>query len=417
MRWPLSLKSKTGLNTLIYLGATAVTSGMGLLTALLMTHLLAPEEYGRIGVFLSVLYIAVPMVSLAAEGLVAVNRTTLSEAEYERFRHTVVAIGLAAFATLEVLALVLNAVGVLSDRLMLVIPAFALIRLMTAMAATEYVCEQRAGTYATLMILNGALAMGLTYGLMKWTSASAGSRVAALLVAECLLLVVRYRGREHLLLKPTIDGKYCRQIVAFGLPSLVALFGAWALNESDKVVVAHWCGLAVTGLYTAAATLAAVMMNFNQSLTNALFPGFFGALKQGQVPVFALVQRYMVKFLSINAAFAVLLMLGYLAIKDTMLPPKYELASRYFYALVLANFAVAAFRPLSLASDYFKMARPRAIAIVAGGATTLSCSVIGINVYGDALWAPVGIAAGYLFAGAIIALSLKKMGPDESLSH
>lgn len=417
MNWLKSPQSRTGLNALLYLSATAATSCMGLLTAVLMTHLLAPEEYGRIGVFMSVLYIAVPLVSLAAEGLVAVNRTTLPEDEYDRFRRTVAALGLAAFAMLSVLALLLRAIGIVGDLLMLVVPGFALIRLMTTMAATEYVCEQRAGTYAALTILNGALALGLTYGLMKWASASAGSRVAALLVAECLLLFVRYRGRMHLLLKPTIDRKYSRQILAFGLPSLVAVLGGWALNESDKVVVAHGCGLAITGLYTAAATLAAVMMSFNQSLTNALFPGLFVTLKERQVPLTALMRRYVGKFLLVNVTFALLLTLGYLAIKDTMLPSKYAAASQYFYALVLAYLAVAVFRPLGLISEYFKLAKLRAVAITAGGSATLAVAGIGVHVSGNALWAPIGIAVGYLSASVVITLSLKELNPSESLPH
>lgn len=417
MRLPAVLRSKAGLNTLIYLGATVGTSGMGFLTALLMTHLLAPEQYGRTGIFLSILYIAVPLVSLAAEGLVAVNRTTLSAPEYESFRRTVVALGLAAFVALQTLALVLFGSGVVRDALMLVIPLFALIRLMTTMAGTEYVSEQKAGTYAVLMLLNAALAMAFTYALMKWGSASADSRVLALMAAELVVLVARYRGRMHLILKPRIDPKYRRQILAFGVPSLIALFGAWGLNESDKVVVAHGCGLGVTGLYTAAATLAAVMMNFNQSLTNALFPSFFEALKNKRASVSAVVLQYVVKFLGLSAVFAGLLTLGYLAIKDTLLPEKYAIASKYFYALVAASLTVAAFRPLSLASEYFKMGRARAIAITVGGGATVSCAAIGVLGTGEALWAPVGIAVGYLVAGAIIAYSVKEMGQGENLNQ
>jgi len=408
----LGTRSRTWLNTAIYLGATVVTSLLGLLTALLMTHLLAPEQYGRIGILLSILYIAVPMVSLAAEGLIAVNRSVLDDKEYDRFRRTAVAIGLGMFMALQTVALLLWVTNILADELMLVVPVFALLRLATTMAATEYIVEKKAITYAVLTTLNSLLAMVLTYSLMTWLSASAGARVAALMVAESIILIVRYRGRMDQLLRPAFDAKYGRQIAMFGLPSLFALFGAWGLNESDKVVVAQGAGLAVAGLYTAASTLAAVMMSFNQSLTNSLFPGFFERLKARTESVRKLVIEYILKFFALNGVFALVVIAVYMLISESILPAKYVAASEYFYALIFANLAVAIFRPLSLTADYFKKARIKAIAINFGGAATIISAFIGIQWTGNPVWAAVGIALGYIVSAGILAISLNGFNAD-----
>jgi O-antigen/teichoic acid export membrane protein len=126
---------RSWINTALYLGTTVVSALLGLAGAVMMTHLLAPVEYGRIGIFLSVLYIASPMVSLAAEGLIAVNKSTLDADEYARFRRTAIAIALAVSATLQVCAGALWLIGILPDPLLLLAPLFALLRFASTMAS------------------------------------------------------------------------------------------------------------------------------------------------------------------------------------------------------------------------------------------------------------------------------------------
>ena len=238
-----ALGQRSWINTILYLGTTVVSALLGLASAVLMTHLLAPHEYGRIGIFLSVLYIASPMVSLAAEGLIAVNKSTLDGVEYDLFRRTAIAVALMMFGLLQATAVLLWLGGALPDPLLLLIPLFALLRFASTMASTEYVAEQRAATYAGLTLLNNIMALALTYLLISQVVPSASGRILALMCAETVMLWFRYWGRLEQILKPRLDAKYRRQIATFGLPSMVALLGAWGLNESDKTIVAHSFGL------------------------------------------------------------------------------------------------------------------------------------------------------------------------------
>lgn len=187
------------INTFLYLSTTIISALLGLAGAILMTHLLAPHEYGRIGVFQSVLYIASPMVSLAAEGLVAVNKSKLNEFEYERFRRTAIAIALMMFGTLQSTAVLTWLSGTLPDQLLMLVPLYSLLRFASTMAATEYVAEQRAAMYAGLTLLNSILALGLTYLLISQVISSAAGRIVALMCAETVMLWFRYWeiGRAH----------------------------------------------------------------------------------------------------------------------------------------------------------------------------------------------------------------------------
>jgi O-antigen/teichoic acid export membrane protein len=396
---------RSWINTALYLGTTVVGALLGLAGAVLMTHLLAPAEYGRIGIFLSVLYIASPMVSLAAEGLIAVNKSTLDADDYARFRRTAIAVALAVSAVLQVCTGALWLIGILPDPLLLLAPLFALLRFASTMASTEYVAEQRAATYAGLNLLNNVMALGLTFLLISEVVASAAGRILALMCAETVMLWFRYWGRLDQILHPALDHKYRAQIVAFGLPSMIALFGAWGLNEADKTIVAHAFGLSTAGLYTAAATLAAIMANFNQSLTNAFYPRLFAELREGN-RLSTIAMRWFLRFLCINAAFATIVVLAYMSLKDALLPAKYASASMYFYALVVASLGVAAYRPFGLIAEYYQMARARAIAILVGGGVTITVASVGTRWLDTPMMAATGIGVGYLVTASILAVSL-----------
>lgn len=394
------------INTFLYLSTTIISALLGLAGAILMTHLLAPHEYGRIGVFQSVLYIASPMVSLAAEGLVAVNKSKLNEFEYERFRRTAIAIALMMFGTLQSTAVLTWLSGTLPDQLLMLVPLYSLLRFASTMAATEYVAEQRAAMYAGLTLLNSILALGLTYLLISQVISSAAGRIVALMCAETVMLWFRYWGRLSQIFRPTFDTTYRRQIVSFGLPSMVALFGAWGLNESDKTIIAHVFGLTTAGVYTAAATLATIMASFNQSLTNAFFPRLFTELRGGE-RLASIATRWFVRFLSINVAFALIAVLAYTLLKGSLLPLKYVSASSYFYALVASSLGVAAYRPFGLIAEYFQMARIRAFAIVIGGGITMAITLAGAKWMDTPLMAAAGIGVGYLATAAILAIAIQ----------
>lgn len=407
------MRNKTWHHVALYMGFTVLVSALGLISAVLLTHLLAPEEYGRLGLFLSALYIVAPIVSISAEGLVAVNKTTLTGDVYERFQRTVVGMSLLAFLAVEATLAVGFTAGLVPDALLLATPVFALFRFWATMASTEYVAEQRAMAYGVLTVLNGLTALALTYVLIRILAPTAPYRVLALLSADAMLLMIRYKGRLHVLVSPILDPHFRKQVLAFGLPSMVALLGAWGLNESDKVIVAHQINLHTAGQYTAAATLAGVMMSFYQAVTNALFPSLFRQLAEDPSRSRALALQSIGKFLLMATAFAALLSLGYALFATHLLPSRYSEAGDYFYALVVALLAVSFYRPLGLFVDYFRMARIRALAVTAGGITSVLVAWFGIGHFGTAVWAAVGIGAGYAVAAMVLFFSLLRYSPVE----
>jgi O-antigen/teichoic acid export membrane protein len=388
-------------NAAIYLFFSVAGSALGFGAVVVLTRLIAPHEYGRIGLFLSMLYFITPLVSLSCDGLIAVNKTTLAPERYQRFQQTCVGLGIACFAVCETVMLSLLAAGLIKDWLLTVAPLFALVRLFTGIAGTEYIAEQRAMMYGSLMVANSALALALTVVFAHWVGESGAYRILAMLLADLALLAVRYWGRLHLLFSPRLRTEFTRQILQFGIPSGIAVAGGWALNESDKVIVATTLGMESVGIYTAAAALAGIMMTFNQALTNALYPGLFRSLASGERTVRRVMSRYIAGFTAVSFLFALCGILVYLLFADRILPARYLGANQLFIALMLSGVVVSFYRPFGLVADYHKLARTRAIALIVGGLVTVSISYFGVR-SGNLIWAPVGIAGGYLTAAAVL---------------
>jgi len=399
-------------NTGIYVAFALGTSAVGFLAVLVLTRLLSTAEYGRIGLFFSALFFIAPLVSLAADGLVAVNKSALDADRYRAFQQTYVGLAMLCAAGCTAVMAALWLAGIYADALIVGTPLFALVRFFATMAGTEYVAEQRAIAYGVLTMATSGLAVLLTIAFV-WAFGESGTwRVLAMFAADLLLLGVRYRGRLRIFLEPRLDREFARQIVHFGLPSVIAVAGGWGLNEADKVIVARNGGLSTAGVYTAAAALAAIMMTFNQSLVNALYPGLFRALSEGRRSASVLAD-YVVRFVTISAAFGAVAVGLYFAFADHLLPTRYLGGKSIFVALMAAGVATSLYRPFGLLADFYRLARTRALALLAGGASAIAIGYYGVR-SGSLLWAPAGIACGYVIASAIIAVGLRVR--DESLA-
>lgn len=391
-------------NIAIYLAFSVVTSAIGFASVMVLTRLLAPSDYGLIGVFFSLLFFVAPLVSLSADGLIGVNRTTLDSERFLVFQRTYIGMSYVCFAAIQVLFLIAWAANLYDNLLFAGVPLLGLVRFLASMAATEYVLEQRPVAFGMMTVLTSAFSLVLTVVLIKLFGAWGGFRVLAMLTADFAMLAVRYHGRLRLLAQPCWHRDFVAQVLAFGLPSLAAVAGGWCLNEADKVIVANAAGMEAAGLYAAVAGLAAIMLTFNQSLTNALYPEMFRRLARG-ADTWPILARYAATFVVLSCAFCVIVIGAYYLVADMLLPPRYLVGSNVFVALMLSGIAVSLYRPFGLLTEYFRLARIRAAAILVGGVVTFVVADVGVR-HAGLLWAPIGIACGYICTTIALAVGI-----------
>lgn len=395
-----------------YFSFSIATSALGFIAVLVMMRLMPPEEFGRIALFLSVQFIAVPLISFAADGLIAINKAKLGVAEYENFRCSYVTFAYLMFAMVQASFFLLYPLGILHDYLFLLIPLYGLIRFLIGMASTEYVMEEKAVQYGLVAFSTTLTSLLLTILLLRLFSDVADWRIVALLFADILFLFVRYRGRMKLLWTFSVDNAVVKNILRFGFPLLLSVAPAWALNEADKIIVAKYADMASLGYYAAACAIGGIMIAFNTAMLNALTPKIYQDLGENPGRLISIVKRYVGKLLGASAAFGCLFALVYWLTADLILPEKYTAARQIVFVVILFSLARGLYSILGTINDYYKMTHVRLFAFCVGAVVAVAVAIWSINKMGV-----VGVAGsvglGYSVLCTVLWANLKKIARHE----
>ncbi len=407
MRIPAGLR-----HILSYFSFSMATGALSFVAVIVLTRFISPQEYGRIGIFFSLLFVVTPMISLSADNLILVKKAELDPSAYERFKHSYITLVYMIFAAVQVGWLLLFPLGLLTDALFALVPLFGLIRFLAGVAAAEYVLEEKSVPFGLLNLATALTSLALTVALVSLFSETAEWRIVAMMASESLILFVRYKGRMWLLTQVAVDREAFRRIAKFGVPLLLSVAAAWALNEADKIIVAKLIDVATAGLYTAACAVGSVMIVFNQSVVNALAPRIYRELRAAPGRLMAVARRYVAAFLLLSMSFGGVFALMYGVASEYVLPEKYADARTIVFVIILAAMANSIYRPLGLITDFFEMSVARSLGLFYGGALTIVVAVVGVTHFG-VLWAAIAVGAGHVALS--ITLWLKLHAKAESL--
>jgi len=384
-----------------YFSFAVATSALGFAASLVMMRLISPEEYGRIALFMSMLFVVAPMMSFSADSLIAINKAKFGIVEYERFRRSFVTFAYLMFVVIQLVFFVLFPLGVLHDGLFLLVPIYGLIQFLIGMASIEYVMEEKSVQFGIAAFSTSLTSLLLTVLFLNAISGVADWRIAALLIANIMFLLVRYRGRMKLLWTFFVDKRVFKDIVQFGFPLLLSVVPAWALNESDKIIVAKYADMASVGYYAAACTIGGIMITFNTAMLNAMVPKIYQALAENPGEMLPIIKRYMRRFLGASACFGCLFALLYGMAADLMLPEKYAAARQIVFVVILFSLGRGVYSVLGLVTDYYGMTIVRLKGIIYGGVTTVVTVIFGVMHFG-VIGAAVGVGTGYLALSLVL---------------
>ena len=390
-----------------YFSFSFATSALGFVAALVMMRLMPPEEFGRIALFLSMQFIAVPIISFSAGSLIAINKAKLDMVEYFYFRRSYVTFAYLMFVVVQLVFLVIFTLGVLHDSLFLLIPIYGLVQFLIGIVSTEYVMEEKAVQYGMVAFSTTLTSLLLTFLLMSLFSGVADWRIAALLFSDILFLFVRYRGRMKLLWTFSVDKVVFKDVAKFGFPLLLSVAPAWALNESDKIIVAKYADMTSLGYYAAACAIGGIVITFNSAMLNALIPKIYQALGANPERMVSIVKRFVGRFISASAAFVALFALVYWLSAAFILPEKYAAARQIVLVVILFSLGRGLYTILGVVTDYYEMTVSRLKGIICGGMTTIVVATFGVMKWG-VIGAAIGVGTGYLVLSLVLWFYLVK---------
>jgi O-antigen/teichoic acid export membrane protein len=388
-----------------YFSFSLATSVLGFVSSLVLMRLIPPDEFGRIAVFASIQFLVAPVISFAADNLMAVNRSKLDSESYDHFRRSYVSISYLIFSVVQMIFLGIYASGTQHETMFVFIPIAALLKYLINLASIEYVMEEKSFQYGLVQFLTTALSLMLTIWFLMSISASADWRIAALVIADVVFLFVRYKGRMQLLLNFLFDWQQYRKIMRFGFPLLLAVPPSWALNEADKVIVAQYADLKSVGVYAAACAIGGFMVTFNASLLNATMPKLYAALGTQSQSILIVTKRFLWKYVLVSVIFAACFALGYGFFSDVILPEKYAEARHVVYWIIFFAMARSFYAVLGAVTDYLGMTVQRLKGISFGAIAALVGMYIGVTQFGIVGLA-IGVGAGYTVLGITLWLYL-----------
>lgn len=393
----------------LYLSFSSATSAIGLLTTLFMIRHIAPEEFGRLAITMGALMVANAVIGFGADNLVAINKTNLSAKAYADFRTSYSHFALMNFVISLVVAVLVWLTGWV-DALVLLVPLMALTKFFVTMASIEYVMEQRAIAYGLVQFLTSLVAALVTVILVLWVSPKAESRIAALLLADIALIVVRYGLRPKVIESWRFDRETFLKIVRFGAPLMLAIGPAYLINEADKVVVAQRMSLASAGIYGAACTIAGFMLTFITALLNTTVPKIMAALKEDSEDPSRTALRYAMKFCSLSIAFAIVFLLAYTLAAGHLLPQRYAAAISVVYVLVAMMQLRSFYAVVGTVTDYLGMTTEKLVGFVLAAAVSLGSIFLLVPRMG-LFGAAFGVGLGYATLGGWLMFSLARRRP------
>jgi O-antigen/teichoic acid export membrane protein len=275
------------------------------------------------------------------------------------------------------------------------------------MASIEYVMEQRAIAYGLIQFLTSLVAALISVALVLWVAPNAESRIAALLLADIALLVVRYGVRPKVIESWRFHREDFKRIALFGAPLMLSVGPAYLLNEGDKVIIAHQMGLASAGIYGAGYTVAGVMLTFIVALLNSTVPKIMLALKADRENASRTTIRYAIKFCGLCVAFAVIFLLAYTVAAKFILPARYAAVISTVYVVVVMMQFRAFYVVIGTVTDYFGMTAQKLWGCILGAAVSLASVFLLIHPLGLP-GAACGVGLGYATLAVWLMFCLKR---------
>jgi len=267
----------------LYTGAAAINTAVPLLALPILIRALGPDEFGKVGVYLALVNVAVVLVGLSVHGIVSVvhfRDGTQAVAAYVRGALRIAMLTAIPLAlALCILAPLFERTSGLPGQWAWTIALIAAAQFMVMLGLAVFQAREQPLRYAALQIgvmLGWAvLAILLIYGLgLDWTGWAVGRLVASAVGA---LVVLYFMKREGMLLK-TVGTAPLSSLLHFGLPLVPHALSGAVMGGADRLLLAHIGGAEMTGMYYAAFQICSVITLGAAAINQAWVPWLYRRL-------------------------------------------------------------------------------------------------------------------------------------------
>ncbi len=266
----------------IYIFSNLLIRAIPFLLLPVLTRYLSPADYGIVAMFLLIVVVVEPFVTVGYSGAISVKY-------YDKSTDLPVYVGTGAIMIIAVAVPLAALLFLLRDPIsrliqvpaawvLLVVPLIVARAIGAALPALLRVRE-KALLYALLQIGQSAavIALSLMFVVVlgrSWEGRLEAELLVTLLFAVGAVVVLWRQGW----LRVAFNQRYARNLALFGLPLIPHTLGAVMMTQTNRLFVTNFVGLDETGLYTVGYQLAWVIELVAVSFNNAYTPWLYKKL-------------------------------------------------------------------------------------------------------------------------------------------
>jgi len=252
-----------------------------------LSHFLKPEEYGILSMVNSLVTILIPLIGVAAAGIINVEYYKLKDKnEFASLFSSVQVIPIIP----SVFFLLISIVFAKPIAFFLEIPAdksywiplscfLAFLTIYYEVLIAYNVTEQKPGFYSLFVISRIAIEVSLTIYFVAYLGQGWEGRLMSWLIASIFSFLVAFIYFERRnLLTAKISRKYIIAAFTFGLPLILHVIGKFVINQSDRVFIAKMVSIDEAGIYNIGYQIGMVLLIIVNAVGNFMQPFLFERL-------------------------------------------------------------------------------------------------------------------------------------------
>jgi len=262
-------------------------AGISFLLMPYLSHFLKPEEYGILSMVNSIVTILIPLIGIAAAGIINVEYYKIKDkSEFASIFSSVQLIPvlpllfflLLSFFFAKPIAAFLE---IPTDKSYW-IPLSCLLAFLTIyyeVLIAYNVTEQKPGFYSLFVISRIAIEVSLTVYFVANLGKGWEGRLMAWLIASIFSFVVAFiYFRKRNLLTTKISRKHTIAAVTFGLPLILHVIGKFVINQSDRVFITKMVSIEEAGIYNIGYQVGMILLIIVGAIANFMQPFLFERL-------------------------------------------------------------------------------------------------------------------------------------------
>ena len=260
-------------DVVVYLLSSLFAAALSFVFTFLLTHLLPPEEIGKIDSFVSIVGLGTTLILFGSN-----SHLVKYYSENKSDHYSVVFQGLVSNAV--VVSILTAILGVVFDYDIFLIACFIITTVSMSfytIILTSLQLEKKSIHYAFINILYSILTFSTSL-VFIYIYRSAGARIGSvaiiLLVLSCYLL---FSSNKLDRLKMTFD----RSFYVTGYVLFITQILSWLLEKSDRILISKYLDFGATGLYSVGYQFGMVLLMVQIAISRAWMPRIIDNFKHG----------------------------------------------------------------------------------------------------------------------------------------